>query len=661
VTSTTKGKASRAPDGPRFRFFAGKGGVGKTTLAAAAALHASRAGVRVLLVSTDPAHALGDVLQRPVGSRVRAVLGLCALELDAGRALRDWLKPRRRLLRLIAERGTYLTEEDLDALLGRALPGLGELMALRALFALADRSGYAQVFVDTAPTGHTLRLLEMPETLLQLARVLDDMQAKHRALVRALARGYREDAADALIEELAKDAEGTAARLRDPRHVAFTWVLDAEELALAEARDGVGTLRARGMRVDQVAVNRVTPPPPARCALCDGRRRSQAGVLARAARQLSPESLHVVPAHEDEPRGAAALRALGRALATAARAPRAPGRERAGPRPPRRAAPEWPLALAPAARRLLLFAGKGGVGKTSAAAATALELAARGRRVLLLSTDPAHSLGDALDLPLGDAARRVPGVDGLRAREIDALASYAARRERYRALVDELFSGLHARGGVDASYDRAVTQDLLDTAPPGIDELFALDALTSAVDEETPEAERADLVVVDTAPTGHALRLLALPDTVLGWLHTFLGVLRRDRLAGRMPTLTEELLALSRQVRRLLALMRDRQRTAVAVVARAAAVPALETARLRSALRALGIPVAALVANGLTPPGTGCARCRAAARREAAALAGLLRPPHRPPLALAAPLVTPPPRGAAALRAWAAQWRILGA
>jgi arsenite-transporting ATPase len=303
------------------------------------------------------------------------------------------------------------------------------------------------------------------------------------------------------------------------------------------------------------------------------------------------------------------------------------------------------------------------VGKTSAAAAGALELAATGRRVLLLSADPAHSLGDVLDVALDDAARPLPAAPRLVAREIDATSAFAARRERYRALVDELFSGLGLRGGVDAVYDRAVTQDLIQTAPPGIDELFALGALTAAVDDGSPAGSRADVVVVDTAPTGHALKLLALPDAVLDWLHTFLRILRRDQLAGRMPSLTEELIALSRQVRRLLELMRDPGRTAVVVVARPAAVPLLETERLLASLRRLRLPVAALLANGLTPPGTGCARCRRTARREQAALEPLLRPGparrSRPGLVLGAPLLAPPPRGRAALRAWAAQWRIL--
>jgi arsenite-transporting ATPase len=181
--------------------------------------------------------------------------------------------------------------------------------------------------------------------------------------------------------------------------------------------------------------------------------------------------------------------------------------------------------------------------------------------------------------------------------------------------------------------------------------------MAAAADEAGAGA--ADVVIVDTAPTGHALRLLAMPDAVAAWLRTFLTVLQRDRLAGRLPALASELIQLSRQVRRLLQLVRDRQRTAFVVVARPAAVAAAETRRLVSGLRELDVPVAALVVNGLTPP-AGCARCRRLAARQARAVQELRQRWGRAPV-LAAPLTAPPPRGAAALREWAAQWRILGA
>ena len=119
--------------------------------------------------------------------------------------------------------------------------------------------------------------------------------------------------------------------------------------------------------------------------------------------------------------------------------------------------------MAPPGLRLLLFAGKGGVGKTSCACATALALARRDpqRRILLLSSDPAHSLADALQTPLGDDLRKIPGTRNLLARELDAEAAFAALRAHYRAGVEELFSGLSGRSALDPVFDRAVVFVLL--------------------------------------------------------------------------------------------------------------------------------------------------------------------------------------------------------
>ena len=249
----------------RFHFFAGKGGVGKTTCAAAAALAAAESGRRVVVVSTDPAHSLGDALGRRVGPVTRRVPvragRLEAIELDADRALARWLARRRGTLRTIAERGTYLDEEDLERLLRLSFPGVDELMALVELGRLARQGRYELVVVDTAPTGHALRLLGMPETLRRVAGVLNDLYAKHRFLADSLGRGYRAGPADRLIEELDADGRRLAALLRDAERCRFTWLLLAEELTLEETRDGVAALAREGMRAGELLINRLTPAP----------------------------------------------------------------------------------------------------------------------------------------------------------------------------------------------------------------------------------------------------------------------------------------------------------------------------------------------------------------------------------------------------------------
>jgi len=157
----------------RVTFFGGKGGVGKTTCAAAAATLAASEGANVLVVSTDPAHSLGDALGTKLGAApARIVLHgsrsgeLWAAQLDADRALHRWMREHEDAFKTIAERGTYLDDEDVERLFALSLPGVDELVGLLELARLARsaRSGdYDHVVVDTAPTGHTLRLLEIPE------------------------------------------------------------------------------------------------------------------------------------------------------------------------------------------------------------------------------------------------------------------------------------------------------------------------------------------------------------------------------------------------------------------------------------------------------------------------------------------------------------------
>jgi arsenite/tail-anchored protein-transporting ATPase len=151
--------------------------------------------------------------------------------------------------------------------------------------------------------------------------------------------------------------------------------------------------------------------------------------------------------------------------------------------------------------RTILYTGKGGVGKTSVAAATALRCAASGRRTLVMSTDPAHSLADALEQEIG--ARPTAVGDGLWAQQVDA----QTEMERHWSAVQGWLGDLLMEHGVD----RLSAEEL--TVPPGLDELFALLQL-----EEAHDAGLWDVVVVDCAPTGETLRLLSFPDVARWWL-----------------------------------------------------------------------------------------------------------------------------------------------
>jgi arsenite-transporting ATPase len=714
------GATSSSGRAARLHFFAGKGGVGKTTCAASVALVAAETGRRVAVISTDPAHSLGDAVGQRLGAAPRRVSTrrgmLEAVELDADRALARWLARRRPMLRTIAERGTYLDDEDLERLLRLSFPGVDELMALVELARLADRGRWELVVVDTAPTGHALRMLDMPQTLRRIASVLDAMYAKHRFLADSLGRGHRAGAPDRLIEELDADGRRLTALLRDPDRCRFTWLLLPERLSLEETRDGVAALATGGIAVSELVVNRLTPPPTDPCALCDGRRLEEGRVLASTRRAFPTLPLRRLPALDREPRGAVALRAVGRRLLARAsladvgfhplshsartggptgghlappfqiKAPTgghlAPpfqiktptgGRlappfkikqghgARHPPLPARLAVGAWLERVAPEGVRLLVFAGKGGVGKTTCAAAAAVALARRRpqARVLVLSADPAHSLGDVLGVALGDDERVVPrGPAGLRARELDADRALARTRERYRRAVEETFDSLLRGSRFDVAYDREALHGLMDLAPPGLDELFAVLSVIEALLEREPPY---DVVVLDTAPTGHALRLLEMPGTALAWVHALLTILLKYREVVGLGEVAAELVATARRLRELSALLVDAGRARVVAVTRAAELPQRETGRLLARLARLRLDVPAVLVNALT--GGACRRCRRVRRAERRTMAVPgrgARPPRRPWGMISTPALAPPPRGVAELERWVRTWELEG-
>ena len=289
--------------------------------------------------------------------------------------------------------------------------------------------------------------------------------------------------------------------------------------------------------------------------------------------------------------------------------------------------------------KLLFFGGKGGVGKTTAAATVALRLARAepGRAVLLLSTDPAHSLGDVFGEPVGDRPALIRrGPRNLYVRELDAAAALASRRAGIEAALNEIGAAFGAAELSIATGGRGAAE-LMELAPPGIDELFGLISVVEARDEYP-------LIVMDTAPTGHALRLLEMPDAARDWVQVLLRVLLKYRSLVRPGQLASELVDLSKSIRRLQELLRNPRDTRFIVVTRAAAVPRIETDRLLGRLRRLRLAAPAVIVNAMTLAPGRCPRCRAVAAAEQRELALLTRAP-------AAVRYHPDPaRGAAASR-----------
>jgi arsenite-transporting ATPase len=227
---------------------------------------------------------------------------------------------------------------------------------------------------------------------------------------------------------------------------------------------------------------------------------------------------------------------------------------------------------------LIVFAGKGGVGKTTCSASVALQLARR-EKVTLLSVDPAHSVRDVF-------ANQSPPPN-LTVETIDTRAKWRHFRDTLGEQIDR------AIGGLSIAYDSEAMRKLIEVAPPGADELFAITRLADLIAEGKQ-------VVVDTAPTGHFLRLIDLPKTAGDWVHEFMRILLRYRELIPAGTLGEELLRASRALHLVDETLKS-DRCRIVVVTRPERIVVAETKRLLGELDARGMRAGNVIANYLTP------------------------------------------------------------
>lgn len=246
------------------------------------------------------------------------------------------------------------------------------------------------------------------------------------------------------------------------------------------------------------------------------------------------------------------------------------------------------------------------MGKTTAAAAYALALARedRKRRLLIFSTDPAHSLSDSFGEEIGREKKSVAGNENLDAMEIDPGEWFEELKQRYRTWTDELFASLTGASRMEIKFDREAMRELVELTPPGIDEIAALGAISDLLD-----ARSYDSIILDTAPTGHLIRFLELPQVALSWIRTFMKLLLKYQNVVKATQVAEELVALSKSIKGVLALLTDAERCEFVGVAIPERMSLEETVDLKKALDKLEVPMEKILINGLVPK-TGCDFCK---------------------------------------------------
>jgi arsenite/tail-anchored protein-transporting ATPase len=298
----------------QFILFGGKGGVGKTTMAAATAVELAKAR-KVLIFTTDPAPSLADSFGQAIGSEPTAVAGipnLFAMEIDAKKVLKEFQEEYGSEILEILRQGTYLADEETEELFQLEIPGLDEVMSFKKITDFMESSDYQIYLVDTAPTGHTLRLLTLPELLDNWIKFLATLRWKYHVMVRQFAREKRIEKADEFLLEMKKTVNKVRALLQNAEKTEFVVVTIAEKMAVSETEDLISSLEQMRVPSRHIIINNIFPQEESDFAR--QRRTSQERYIQAMKEKFRTRSITEVILQSTEIQGMSRLQTLGTQL-----------------------------------------------------------------------------------------------------------------------------------------------------------------------------------------------------------------------------------------------------------------------------------------------------------------------------------------------------------
>ncbi|MEI6089158.1 MAG: ArsA family ATPase [bacterium] len=290
--------------------FGGKGGVGKTSCAIATALELS-ANYKTLLISTDPAHSVSDSLEQQIGFKVRKVENvpnLSAIEVVADEALSAFKIEYYKELKKLLETSTSLDKDDIEEMLTLSIPGIDEVMSFKTIIDFIEEGAYDKYVVDTAPTGHALRLITSPKLLDQWIKVAGSLRWKYRYIITSFAGTYKQDEVDALLLDLKKTVKRIEKLLRDKTKCEFIPVCIPEAMALKETDRLLIDLSKSGIVPKQIIVNNLMVTDD--CDFCKQRKAGQVKYLQEIKETYSSLNRVEIPMFAEEVKGLKALNQL---------------------------------------------------------------------------------------------------------------------------------------------------------------------------------------------------------------------------------------------------------------------------------------------------------------------------------------------------------------
>jgi len=541
----------------KYIFFSGKGGVGKTTMACATALHYATEGRKTLIVSTDPASNLSDVFEQEIGHKITPIAGLpnlYAMEIDPDEATREY---KEKIIAPFRE----IMPEDVIASIDEQLSGpcTTEMASFDRFIDFMETNEYEIIVFDTAPTGHTIRLLELP---VDWSRHIEES-----------AKGSGQTCLGPVqsIQDSKEKYDRATALLKDPTKTTFIFVMRPEELSFYETLRASKELETIGIKSGEIIINGILPEEVCEIAFFRKKYDSQQKIIKEIEKIDKPKRYMLL--RDNEVKGINALKDVAEELFTGKRPPY---KARMIPASQFASNIERPdidaLFLPDNQTKALFFTGKGGVGKTTVSCIVALYTAQKGFKTLLVTTDPAAHIGEVLDVKIG--SKPVYITENLYAVMVDQEAAFQEYKER---VLNE------AKGKYSEEMLMAMEEEL---NSPCTEEMAAFDKFIQFI-----EGRDYDVIVFDTAPTGHTLRLLDLPFDYAKQVEMM--VASAESLQVKEAT--------QNRFRQIIDLLRDKNRTVFSLVLYPESTPIMESYRAMLDLKEAGIQTQLVVANMILP------------------------------------------------------------
>ena len=555
-------------NGTKYIFFSGKGGVGKTTMACATAVHYANDGKKTLIVTTDPASNLADVFETEIGHKITPLLNnLWGMEIDPDKSTEDYreriLSPMRAVM---PESVMAFLEEQFNS------PCTTEIASFDRFvdFMVAEKEGkgekYDVVIFDTAPTGHTIRLLELAVDWSK--HIEESAKGSGNTCIGPVA---------AMQDNKVKYDEATRL-LGDADRTTFMFVALPEETSVYETKRSSKELKEIGVKNVELIINGMLPQEVCENPFFKSRFEMQQKYI-KIIESDFPVKIRKMYQRDGEIKGIQRLINIEKDLfANSGKQTYSVGNgELTNVVFKDFTADSIDEIIKPNGKtKSIFFTGKGGVGKTVISVATAFKFASEGHKTLLLTTDPASHIGEVLEQNITDKIHKVVGVENLWSVIVDQEKVTVEYKQR---IIQE------SRSKYSEDMMIAIKEEL---ESPCTEEMAAFDKFMGYV-----ENDDYDFVVFDTAPTGHTLRLLELPFDYSDQVSLMVATNQKSQDAKSVT---------QKRFDNVIARMKNPEQSIFSFVVYPESTPVVEAYRAMLDLKESGIQTQFVVANQVLEP-----------------------------------------------------------